>query len=332
MQQIGILGAGAWGTALAAVAARAGRQVVLQVHEPDVAESMSRDRENHAFLPGVSLDPSIRITTDLVEAVNADAVLVTVPAQYLRQVLRRAAANWPPGTPAVICAKGVEHGTCALMSDVVGATLPDAPIAVLSGPSFAIEVARDLPTAVTLASADAKLREALPVALGTRSFRIYSSEDLIGAEVGGALKNVIAIAAGVVHGRQMGDNARAALITRGLAEMARLGVALGAKPETLMGLSGLGDLMLTCSAMQSRNFSLGAALGEGQPLATVLASRTSVAEGVFSAAAVTELARRHGVTMPIASAVDAVVNAGASVDATIESLLTRPLRAEGWAE
>ena len=332
MQQIGILGAGAWGTALAVVAARAGRQVVLQVHEPDVAESMSRDRENHAFLPGIGLDPSIRITTDLAEAVNADAVLVTVPAQYLRQVLRRAAGNWTPGTPAVICAKGIEHGTCALMSDVVGATLPDAPIAVLSGPSFAIEVARDLPTAVTLASADAKLREALPVALGTRSFRIYSSEDVIGAEVGGALKNVIAIAAGVVHGRQMGDNARAALITRGLAEMARLGVALGAKPETLMGLSGLGDLMLTCSAMQSRNFSLGAALGDGQPLATVLANRTSVADGVFSAAAVTELARRHGVSMPIASAVDAVVNAGASVDATIESLLTRPLRAEGWAE
>ena len=332
MQQIGILGAGAWGTALAAVAARAGQRVVLQAHEPDVAEAISRDRENRAFLPGVSLDASIRVTTDLAEAVNAQAVLVTVPAQYLRQVLRRAAAVWSPGTPAVICAKGIEHGTCALMSDVVGATLPDAPIAVLSGPSFAIEVARDLPTAVTLASADAKLREVLPVALGTRSFRIYSSEDVIGAEVGGALKNVIAIAAGVVHGRQMGDNARAALITRGLAEMARLGVALGAKAETLMGLSGLGDLMLTCSAMQSRNFSLGDALGRGEPLATVLASRTSVAEGVFSAAAVTELARRHGVTMPIASAVDAVVNAGTSVDATIESLLTRPLRAEGWAE
>lgn len=332
MQQIGILGAGAWGTALAAVAARAGRRVILQAHEPDVADAIARDRENPGFLPGVRLDPSITVTTDLAEAIDATAVLVAVPAQHLRQVLRRAAPAWPSGTPAVICAKGIEHGTCALMSEVVEATLPQTPIAVLSGPSFAIEVAQDRPTAVTLASADASLREALPVALGTRSFRIYSSDDVVGAEVGGAVKNVIAIAAGVVHGREMGDNARAALITRGLAEMARLGVAMGAKAETLMGLSGLGDLVLTCSAMQSRNFSLGVALGHGEPLAAVLAERTSVAEGVFSAAAVTELARRYGVSLPIASAVDAVVNSGASVDATIESLLARPLRAEGWAQ
>lgn len=332
MQRIGILGAGAWGTALAAVAARAGRHVVLQAHEPDVAEALARDRQNSSFLPGVSLDPTIVVTAEPLEAINADAVLVAVPAQYLRQVLRRLAADWPAGTAAVICAKGIEHGTCALMSEVVEATLPQAPIAVLSGPSFAIEVARDLPTAVTLASADARLREALPLALGTRTFRIYSSDDVIGAEVGGSLKNVIAIAAGVVHGREMGDNARAALITRGLAEMARLGVTMGAKAETLMGLSGLGDLLLTCSAMQSRNFSLGVALGRGETLASVLAGRTSVAEGVFSAAAVTELARRYGVALPIASAVDAVVNAGASVDATIEGLLARPLRPEGWME
>ncbi len=332
MQQIGILGAGAWGTALAAVAARAGRRVVLQAHEPEVAEQISRDHENHAFLPGVALDPAITATTDLEAAVSADAVLIVVPAQHLRQVLRRVAPIWPAGIPAVICAKGIEHGTCALMSEVVEATLPGVPIAVLSGPSFAIEVARDLPTAVTLASADAVAREALPLALGTRSFRIYSSDDVIGAEMGGAVKNVIAIAAGVVEGRAMGDNARAAIVTRGLAEMARLGIALGARPETLMGLSGLGDLMLTSNAMQSRNFSLGVALGRGEPLEAVLAGRATVAEGVFSAAAVTELARRHGVAMPISSAVDAVVNAGASVDGTIESLLARPLRAEGWTE
>jgi Glycerol-3-phosphate dehydrogenase len=330
MQTIGILGAGAWGTALATVAARAGRQVILQAHEPTVAESLARDRENAAFLPGVRLDPSIVITSEPAEAIVAAAVLVAVPAQFLRQVLRRVAATWPAGTPAVICAKGIEHGTCALMSEVLEATLPQAPIAVLSGPSFAIEVARERPTAMTLASADPDLREALPVRLGTRSFRIYSSDDVVGVELGGSLKNVVAIAAGVVEGRELGDNARAALITRGLAEMARLGVAMGAKAETLMGLSGLGDLVLTCSAMQSRNFSLGVALGRGEALASVLAERTSVAEGVFSAAAVTELARRHGVSMPIASAVDAVVNSGASVDATIEGLLARPLRAEGW--
>lgn len=332
MQTIGILGAGAWGTALATVAARAGRQVILQAHEPEVAERLARDRENAAFLPGVRLDPSIVISSEPTDAIDVAAVLVAVPAQFLRQVLRRVASTWPAGTPAVICAKGIEHGTCALMSEVLEATLPQAPIAVLSGPSFAIEVACERPTAVTLASADAALREALPLALGTRSFRIYSSDDVRGVELGGSLKNVVAIAAGVVEGRELGDNARAALITRGLAEMARLGVAMGAKAETLMGLSGLGDLVLTCSAMQSRNFSLGVALGRGEALASVLAERTSVAEGVFSAAAVTELARRHGVSMPIASAVDAVVNSGASVDATIEGLLARPLRPEGWTD
>jgi glycerol-3-phosphate dehydrogenase (NAD(P)+) len=332
MDVIGILGAGAWGTALAATAARAGRRVIIQAHEAEVADTINRDHINPLFLPDVALDPAIRATTDPVEAVTADAVLVAVPAQHVRSVLRRTVPVWRPGVPAVICAKGIEHGTCALMSEIVEATLPQATVAVLSGPSFAIEVARELPTAVTLACADEGTREALPRALGTTGFRIYSSDDVIGAELGGAVKNVLAIACGIVAGRGMGDNARAALITRGLAEMARLAAAMGARPETLMGLSGLGDLVLTCSALQSRNFSLGAALGRGERLADVLAARTSVAEGVFSAAAVTEMARREGVTMPICFAVDAVLNAGADLDATIAGLLARPFRPEAWGD
>jgi glycerol-3-phosphate dehydrogenase (NAD(P)+) len=218
------------------------------------------------------------------------------------------------------------------MSEVVEATLPTAPVAVLSGPSFAIEVARQQPTAVTLACADAGCREALPLALGTPTFRIYSTDDVLGAELGGAVKNVLAIACGIVAGRGLGDNARAALITRGLAEMARLAAALGARPETLMGLSGLGDLVLTCNALQSRNFSLGIALGRGERLDAVLAARTSVAEGVLSAAAITEIARREGVVMPICFAVDAVLNGGAAVEDAIAGLLARPFRAELWGD
>ena len=329
---IGILGAGAWGTALAATAARAGRRVIIQAHEPEVAESINRDHGNPLFLPDITLDPAIRATADPLEAVAADAVLVAVPAQHVRSVLRLTVPGWRRGVPAIICAKGVEHGTCALMSEVVEATLPQATVAVLSGPSFAIEVARELPTAVTLACADADAREALPLALGTTGFRIYSSDDVIGAELGGAVKNVLAIACGIVAGRGMGENARAALITRGLAEMARLAAAMGARPETLMGLCGLGDLVLTCSTLQSRNFSLGAALGRGERLTDVLAARTSIAEGVFSAAAVAEMARREGVTMPISFAVAAVLNGGADLDATIAGLLARPFRPEAWAD
>jgi glycerol-3-phosphate dehydrogenase (NAD(P)+) len=329
---VGILGAGAWGTALAATAARAGRRVIIQAHEAEVAEAINRDHVNSLFLPDVALDPAIRATPDPADAVAVDAVLVAVPAQHVRSVLRQTVHVWPAGVPAVICAKGVEHGTCALMSEVVEATLPQATVAVLSGPSFAIEVARELPTAVTLACADAGIREVLPRALGTTGFRIYSSDDVIGAELGGAVKNVLAIACGIVAGRGMGDNARAALITRGLAEMARLAAAMGARPETLMGLSGLGDLVLTCSAPQSRNFSLGTALGRGERLTDVLTARMSVAEGVYSAAAVTEIARREGVSMPICFAVDAVLNAGADLDAAIAGLLARPFRPEAGGD
>lgn len=328
MKRIGIIGAGAWGTALAITASRAGRKVVIQAHEPNVVRAINQDHENTAFLAGIPLDPEIRATADPAEAADADGVLLTVPAQYLRGVAGQAAAGWQAGVPAIVCAKGIEDGTCALMHEVVAEALPDAVVAVLSGPSFAGEVARDLPTAVTFACADSVLREKVPAALGTRRFRIYSSEDVIGAEVGGAVKNVLAIACGIVEGRGMGDNARAALITRGIAEIARLAAAKGARPETLMGLSGLGDLVLTCNNMQSRNFSLGVELGRGQPLTHILASRTTVTEGVPSAASVSELARRLGVEMPICAAVDAVLNAGADLETTIAGLLSRPFKAE----
>lgn len=326
--RVGIVGAGAWGTALGMVARRAGRSVIQWAREPDVVEGINERHLNGKFLPGVILDPEIRATSDLGEATHADAVLLAAPAQNLRTIAQAASHTWRPGVAAIICAKGIEDGSGALMSEIVAETLPAAPVAVLSGPSFAAEVARDLPTALTLASDDPALRAAIPQALGTPHFRIYSTDDVIGVEIGGAVKNVMAIACGIVQGRGLGDNARAALITRGLAEMTRLAATLGAKPATLMGLSGLGDLTLTCSALQSRNFSLGVALGEGQALAHILAARTGVTEGVASAASVSALARRTGTEMPICFAVDAVLHAGADIDAAIAGLLARPIKAE----
>lgn len=328
MQRIGVIGGGAWGTSLALLARRAGRAVALWAREPEVIEGINRDHRNQTYLPGVALDPEIRAVPDPLEAIAADAVILAVPAQHLRGLLSAVAGHWPAGVPAVICAKGIERGTCALMSEIVEEALPEAPPVVLSGPSFAAEVARGLPAAVVLAAAQPHLREALPPALSTPYFRIYSSDDVIGAEIGGAVKNVLAIACGIVRGRRMGDNARAALITRGLAETARLAAAKGARAETLMGLSGIGDLVLTCSAMRSRNFSLGAALGRGIPLARIVQARISVAEGVDSAEAVCALARRLDVDMPICRAVDAVLNRGADIDGTIAGLLARPPGAE----
>ena len=332
IKRIGILGAGAWGTALAVAVKRAGRKVTLQAHDPEVARAIDRERVNTEYLPGVTIDRHIQVTSDPSETVSAvDAVLLAVPAQHMRSVLRRCAAAWRPGVPAVICAKGIEQNSCTLMSEVIDQTLPKTPICVLSGPSFAVEVARELPTAVTLASADPRLRESLPAALGTPPFRIYSSDDVIGAQLGGAIKNVLAIACGIVEGKRLGDNGRAALITRGLAEMARFAVALRAHPETLTGLTGLGDLVLTCNAMQSRNFSLGVALGEGRTLTEILARRITVAEGVHTAAAAVERARRAGIEMPICAAVDAVLNRGANLEETIAGLLARPQKAEVFA-
>ncbi|MCH7937306.1 MAG: NAD(P)-dependent glycerol-3-phosphate dehydrogenase [Proteobacteria bacterium] len=329
MKNIAIIGAGAWGTALAMVARRAGRNVILQAHEPEVAEAINGSHENSLFLPGVALDPEIRATNDPGEAAaDADAVLLAVPAQFLRAVLAGLSGDLPSRAPVVICAKGIEQGTLALMSEIAGEVVPQAPVAVLSGPTFAAEVALDRPTAVTLACGDEALGVGLSEALGTSRFRIYRSDDIVGAQVGGAVKNVLAIGCGIVEGRGLGENAKAALITRGLSEIVRLGLAKGAKAETLMGLSGIGDLVLTCNAMQSRNFSLGVALGQGEALDGILAARTSVAEGVFSAASVSELAGSLSVDMPLSVAVDGILNHFADIDATIEGLLARPAGAE----
>ena len=329
MKNIAIIGAGAWGTALAMVARRAGQNVVLQAHEPEVAAAINGSHENSLFLPGMALDPEIRATNDPAEAaVDTDVVLLVVPTQFLRAVLTGLSGNLPSGVPVVICAKGIEQETLALMSEICEEVVPQAPVAVLSGPTFAVEVALDRPTAVTLASADKALGVGLSKALGTPRFRIYRSDDIVGAQVGGAVKNVLAIGCGIVEGRGLGDNAKAALITRGLAEIVRLGLAKGAKAETLMGLSGIGDLVLTCNAMQSRNFSLGVALGQGEALDGILAVRTSVAEGVFSAASVSKLAGSLSIDMPLSVAVDGILNHFADINATIEGLLARPAGAE----
>jgi glycerol-3-phosphate dehydrogenase (NAD(P)+) len=328
MSKIGIIGAGAWGTALAMVAIRAGNEVILQAHEPEVAKAINKSHENTTFLPGFELDPAIKATTDLAEATDANIVLLVAPAQHMRNVCDAAADNWPEGVPAIICSKGIEQESSALMSEVVGEMLPGKPVAVLSGPTFAAEVAGDLPTAVTLACNDETMAKVLMETLSARFFRIYRSRDVIGAQIGGAVKNVLAIACGIVEGRKLGDNARAALVTRGLAEISRLGIAKGAQAETLAGLSGLGDLTLTCNAMQSRNFSLGVALGKGQSLEEIMAERNSIAEGVFTASSVTSLAQRMNVDLPICSAVDSVLNHSADIDATINTLLARPLKAE----
>ena len=328
MRKIGILGAGSWGTALAQAARRAGREVVLWARDPELAATLNRDHRNPRYLPDIPLDPEIRATGDLAEAARAEALLLVVPAQNLRALAGRLAPLAPAEAPLLLCCKGVERGTRALMTEVLGEVVPERAVAVLSGPTFAAEVARGRPTAVTLATRSPAVGLTLVEALGSRSFRPYLSDDPVGAEVGGAVKNVIAIACGIVTGRAMGENARAALITRGLAEVVRLGRAKGGRAETFMGLSGLGDLTLTCSGMQSRNYSLGVALGQGRHLEDILGERRTVAEGVFSAEAVTALAADLGVDMPIAAAVDAVLNRGADLDATIAGLLTRPFRAE----
>ncbi len=325
---IGIVGAGAWGTALACTAVRAGRAVVLQAHEARVAEIINESHENTPFLPGVRLDRGIRATADLADIAACDAVLLVAPAQFLRAVTATMAPSWRPGVAAIICAKGIEQDTGALLSEVCAETIPQAPLAVLSGPTFAREVALGLPSAVTLACPDGALGKVLAEALATPRFRIYRSTDRIGAEIGGAMKNVLAIACGIVAGRQLGDNARAALITRGLSEIARLALAKGGQWKTVSGLAGLGDLTLTCNAIQSRNFSLGVALGEGRSLQDVVGERNSVAEGVHSAAAVSTLAGSLGVETPICAAVHGILNEGADIDATIAGLLARPMRDE----
>lgn len=329
MQKIGVIGAGAWGTALAIAAKRAGRDVTIWAHEPEVVSAINDKHENTTFLSGIKLDSGIKATSNMAEALNADAVLMVAPAQHVRGVCEMAKPHWKKGAPIVLCSKGVEKNTLNLMSEIAEQVLGDtAPVAVLSGPTFAKEVANNLPTAITLACRDEALGQKLIDAMASKTFRPYYSPDVIGAELGGAIKNVLAIACGIVEGRKMGDNARAALITRGLAEIARLGLVLGAEPLTLMGLSGLGDLTLTCNAMQSRNFSLGFELGQGKSLDEILSERNSVAEGVPSATSVVELAEKNQVDMPICQAVYAVLNVEADLDSIILGLLSRPLNVE----
>lgn len=326
---IGIVGAGAWGTALAQAISATGLQTVLWAHEKEVVDAINTAHENPDFLPGISLNPAIRATAILEEAGSADAVFLVTPAQFLRRVGREIAPTLAKEAPVVVCAKGIEQETGALMSEIVGEVMTGHPLAVLSGPTFAAEVARGLPTAITLAASDDEVGQALASAIGTQSMRPYLTNDVIGAEIGGAVKNVMAIACGITEGRRLGDNARAAIITRGLAEMTRLCVAKGGRAETMMGLCGFGDLALTCTSTQSRNYSLGVALGEGRALEDIMAERRSVAEGVFSAAAVTTLAKRLALEMPIVAGVDAIVNDGESVETVIGQLLSRPFREEG---
>jgi glycerol-3-phosphate dehydrogenase (NAD(P)+) len=329
VKRLAIIGGGAWGTALAVTAARADAQPVLWARDPGIVTAINERRENPIYLPGLRLDPAIEATTDLAAAAGgAEGVLLAVPAQFLRSALGAMLPNLRRGTPLLLCAKGIETESLKTMSELAAEITRETPLAVLSGPSFAAEVARGLPTAVAIASNAAALAESFAAALGTARFRPYVSSDPIGVEIGGAVKNVLAIACGIVEGMGLGDNARAALITRGLAELVRLGLAKGGNAETFRGLSGLGDLVLTCSAAQSRNHALGVALGRGARLDEAVAARRGVVEGIATAVAVRGLATHLAVEMPVCAAVDAVLHRGMAIGDMVERLLSRPFRAE----
>jgi glycerol-3-phosphate dehydrogenase (NAD(P)+) len=322
--RIGVVGGGAWGTALAQIASASG-PVTLWARSAAVVDAINRDHANPAYLPGVALSPTIRATVESTELAACDALLLVTPAQHMRDVI----AGLPvTNQPLILCSKGIEAGTRLLMSEVAAECRPGAPIAVLSGPTFAHEVAAGLPTAVTLACEDEALGQTLAERLARPAFRPYRSEDVIGAEIGGAVKNVLAIACGVVAGRGLGQNAAASLIARGFAEMARFGAAKGATVGSLAGLAGLGDLVLTCSSTASRNFSLGIGLGNGERAADLLAHRRTVAEGAATAPVLIEAARAIGVEMPIAEAVCALLAGEADAGAAVERLLNRPLSLE----
>ena len=322
-QTIGIIGSGAWGTALAQVLSTGGRDVTLWAREPEVISSINSSHENSLFLPGIKLDAKLKATATLEDAISKDVILLVTPTQYIRSTLQQI-KDKIGNKPLVICSKGVEIGTGLLPSQIIEEIAPNAQISILTGPTFAAEAARGLPFAVTIAAKNIAAAESLQKSLGTKTFRLYASDDIIGAQLGAAIKNVIAIACGIVHGKKLGENARAALISRGLNEIGTLCEAMGGERETLMGLCGLGDLTLTCSSMQSRNFSLGAALGEGKSANEILGSRKSVTEGVFTAKSATALAKKHNIQMPITQAVDAVLNHGVSVDQAVQGLMSRP--------
>jgi glycerol-3-phosphate dehydrogenase (NAD(P)+) len=322
----GIVGAGAWGTALALVLRRAGRDVTLWARDPGLATLMTEKRENPTYLPGIALDQGIACTATLKDIAACGVLVLATPAQNLREACKQLAPLCVARQPVIITSKGIEQTSYRLMSEVATAELPGHPVFILSGPSFADEIARGLPAALTLAGETGA--ETLALALISPGLRPYTTDDIIGTQIGGAIKNVLAIACGIVAGRNLGENARAALVTRGLAEMIRLGTALGARPETLMGLSGLGDVMLCCASKTSRNMSLGYALGQGKDLDAILSARSGVTEGITTAAAALGLARRHGIDMPVVSAVDLVLREKAPIDDIIAGLLSRPLRQE----
>lgn len=327
-RRLSIIGGGAWGAALGNLAANNGVEATIWAREPEVAALINKRHENAVFLPGVKLNPALKATSALEDAADGEAFLFVVPVQHSRTVMKALRPLARPGAPVALCSKGVEQSTGMFLSAVVAEVWPEAVPAVLSGPSFARDVAQGLPTAVTLACADEGLASRWIATIGAPHFRLYYTDDVIGAEIGGAVKNVLAIAAGVVEGKGLGESAKAALIARGFAEFQRLGVALGARRETLAGLSGLGDLILTATSKQSRNMSLGVELGRGRSLHEVLAGRNSVSEGVETAAAVVDLARRLGIDAPICAAVADLVAGERAVDGVIADLLARPLRAE----
>lgn len=325
---VSVIGGGAWGTALGHLAASNGTPTMIWAREPEVADSINQFHENRPFLPGVALDPGLRASSDIGEVAGAEAFLFVAPAQYSRAVMRTIATLAREGAPVALCSKGIEETTGLLITDILAEEWPGAVPAVLSGPSFARDVATGLPTAVTLAVTDPALGARWASTIGAPHFRPYLSDDLLGAELGGAVKNVLAIAAGAVEGRGLGESAKAAVIARGFAEFQRLGVALGARRETMAGLSGLGDLILTATSRQSRNMSLGLELGQGRSLHAVLAGRNSVSEGVATAGAVVELGRKAGVDLPICAAVADLVGGVRSIDDIIVDLLARPIKQE----
>ncbi len=331
-QHIGVIGGGAWGTALAqSLASSAGesaRKVTLWAFEPDCVSAIQKSRENSLYLPSIKLSDNISATSDLSDLSTADLVLAVPPAQHMRATLSAFAPHAKDGLPIVLCSKGIEHSTLAFMADVLAQTIPKARRAVLSGPSFAIDVARGLPTAVTLACEDKTLGQKIADSLAAPAFRPYWTKDIIGAEIGGAVKNVLAIVCGIVIGKGLGKSAHAAILARGYREMSRLGEALGADPKTLTGLCGLGDLVLTCSSEQSRNMSCGLALGKGETLEQIMSGRAAVTEGVATAPALKTLAAQHNVDMPICGAMADILAGDKSVDMAIAELLSRDLTAE----
>jgi len=324
---VGIIGGGAWGTALAAVMAQIHNDVLIWAREDEVVSGINDAHENNGFLPGLTLSPKIRATNDLSEMAQCGALLIVTPAQHVRATLQ---ALPPSEVPLLLCAKGIEADTQMLVSDIAAEVRPGNPLAVLSGPTFAHEVAAGKPTAITLATTDQALGASLMKLIATPHFRPYWSDDVVGAEIGGAVKNVLAIGCGVVDGAGLGLNARAALIARGFAEMQRYGLARGGRTETLAGLSGLGDLVLTCSSENSRNFSLGRGLGQGRAAADLMADRRTVAEGAFTAPVLSQSAKALGVDMPIVAAVCALLDGTATVAHVVQALLARPLKAESW--